>query len=52
VRERVSPFPLGRDHSVWLCPSPEIFLTTEWKIVRYGAFLVLILQTNFLHIVP
>jgi len=35
-----------------LCPALEFFLTSEWKMGRSGAFWVLILQTNFLQIVP
>jgi len=34
-------------------PLPQtIFLTSEWKMVRFGAFWLLFLQTNFLQIVP
>ena len=28
-----------------LCPSPENFLTSEWKMARFSAFWVLFLQT-------
>jgi len=38
---------LGGDYA----PSPENVLTSEWKMVRFGAFWVLFLQTNFLQIV-
>jgi len=33
-----------------LCPSPENFWTSEWKMVLFRAFWELFLQTNFLQI--
>ena len=35
-----------------LYPSTEILLTSEWKMVHFGALWMLFLQTNFLPIVP
>ena len=39
--EGVSCFPMGRDLEIGLCLLPRIFFICEFKMVRFGAFLVL-----------
>ena len=40
--------PMGRRLGRGCVPSPEIVLTSEWKMARFGAFWVLFLQTVFI----